>query len=166
MENRVDLADICLADAARNEHGFPDRSDFALRPLPVEARSRAAGRTLLVGIDEDHRGRIGIGRLCRKAVAVAVGLDDGLLDALSIRCILMAMQLDQVQVAQPCDIIDDARLLIDEDADRLDMRHSLANAGGLLRVDEAMAAAPEDEADKIRPRLFRRAGRLHRLHAT
>ena len=78
----------------------------------------------------------------------------------------MAVQLDKVKMALPCDGVDQCRLLIDEDADRLDALQRLRDAGGLFRLDEAMAPAPEDEADEIGACRFGRASRLNRLHAT
>ena len=78
----------------------------------------------------------------------------------------MAVQLDKVEMALPCDGVDQCRILIDEDADRLDTLQSLRDAGGPLRLDEAMAPAPEDETDEIGARPFSRASRLDRLHAT
>mgnify|MGYP001245700593 CR=1 FL=1 len=67
MKDRIDLGDVRLADAARDQHGLLDGCDLALCLLPVEARARAARRALLVGIDEDHRSRERIGRLRREA---------------------------------------------------------------------------------------------------
>ena len=76
------------------------------------------------------------------------------------------MQLDKVEMALPCDEVDHLRCLINEYAHFLDMWHGLDNSGGLLRLDEAMAPSPEDEADEIRARTFRCTSRPDRLHTT